>query len=479
MRGIGGARRLSTALGWPVGVSLTACDYLWRTTPVHRREHAGTAAADAPPAFPEGVGADEVQAAHAGVGALFHRRYRIHIRAAKRTPDELMRFIQEDVNRVSPTRFARFFKTRGDAASMQVGDEFLIRMAGPWDGPVRVIEVGPAAFRLATLDGHLEAGQIEFRASQGELLEFEIESWARSGDRVADALYDRLGVAKEVQLHMWLSFLERAVEASGGRRSGPVEVETRRVERDPGADPHRGTPAIRRELAVLREAAFNFEPLADPTSAAAAGWRVDHLSQPLPPEAPGTPEPHGSFAAAQKLMRGYEFVDPSIVQAFYDGDEPLEGRTMLLQIRFHGLRFHVGARVLEVYDRSVADGGRTATVWGWGYGTLAGHFEMGRMDWQVWKWEDTGEVEFRIHAYSRRARIPNPVVRAGFRLVGRREQLAFLHSTLRRMAVLTALAVDPTAGREQIREAGEELTARGGATSGSQERLAQQVGDGA
>ena len=248
MRGIGATRRLSTALGWPVGVSLTAWDYLWRTTPVHRREHAGTQAADAPPAFPEDVGDDEVQPAHAGVGALFHRRYRIRIRAAKRTPEELMRFIQEDVNRVSPTRFARFFKTRGDTASLQVGDEFLMRMAGPWDGPVRVIEVGPTAFRLATLDGHLEAGQIEFRASQGDLLEFEIESWARSGDRVADALYDRLRVAKEMQLHMWLSFLERAVKASGGRRSGPVDVETRRVERDPDGDPHRGSPAIRREL---------------------------------------------------------------------------------------------------------------------------------------------------------------------------------------------------------------------------------------
>ena len=112
-------------------------------------------------------------------------------------------------------------------------------------------------------------------------------------------------------------------------------------------------------------------------------------------------------------MRGYEFADPSIVQAFYDSDEPLEGRTMLLQIRFHGLRFHVGARVREVYDRRVEDGGRVATVWGWAYGTLAGHFEMGQMDWQVWKWEDTGEVEFRIHAYSRRAPVANPIVRRG------------------------------------------------------------------
>ena len=57
---------------------------------------------------------------------------------------------------------------------MRVGDEFVVRMPGPWDGPVRVVERDPdARFRLVTLAGHLEAGQIEFRASTGTLLEFD------------------------------------------------------------------------------------------------------------------------------------------------------------------------------------------------------------------------------------------------------------------------------------------------------------------
>ena len=49
-------------------------------------------------------------------------------------------------------------------------------MPGPWDGPVRVIDVGDRSFRLATLAAHLEAGQIEFRVSHDELITFEIES---------------------------------------------------------------------------------------------------------------------------------------------------------------------------------------------------------------------------------------------------------------------------------------------------------------
>jgi len=108
-------------------------------------------------------------------------------------------------------------------------------MAAPWDGPVRVIHRTPRSFRFATLDGHLEAGQIEFRAEPApEGLRFEIESWARSGDRLSNLLYNHLRMAKEVQLHMWTSFLERVAKASGGRLTGGIDIHTRRAK--DGAD---------------------------------------------------------------------------------------------------------------------------------------------------------------------------------------------------------------------------------------------------
>jgi hypothetical protein len=119
---------------------------------------------------------------------------------------------------------------------MALGDEFVVRMPGPWDGPVRVVALQPTSFRLATLNGHLEAGQIEFTASRdGDRLVFGIESWARSGDRLSDLLYDRVRMAKEIQLHMWTSLLERVARAAGGRITGGIEIETRRVDDgDPG-----------------------------------------------------------------------------------------------------------------------------------------------------------------------------------------------------------------------------------------------------
>ena len=76
-------------------------------------------------------------------------------------------------------------------------------------------------------------------------------------------------------------------------------------------------------------------------------------------------------------------------------------------------------------------------VWGWSYGTLQGHFERGQMDFSVWKWLDDGAVEFRIHAVSRRARrVGNPLVRLGFRLVGRRQQVRFARRACERMGEL-------------------------------------------
>src|SRR5947209_1010113 len=201
--------RWLTAASWPLGVTLTSWDYMWRTTPMHRREVPASVGAPLPELliYPPGVSAEEVQGREDGFGPLFHRRYRTRIRASRLGAVELMAKLQEDLNRVSPTRFARFQLVHGQAGRLAVGDEYVVRMPGPWDGPVRVIDVGPGSFRLATLAGHLEAGQIEFRASSIDEADvvFEIESWARSSSRLVDFLYHRLRMAKEVQAHMWSS----------------------------------------------------------------------------------------------------------------------------------------------------------------------------------------------------------------------------------------------------------------------------------
>jgi hypothetical protein len=221
------------AATWPVGVALTSWQYLWRTTPMHRREEAGRLPDDAPPPLAEEVDRHELQGPEAGVGPLFHRRYRARVRDGGLSAAELIDALAADPNRGSPTAFARFVKLAGQEGRLAVGDELVVRMPGPWDGPVRVVARTPTSFRLATLAGHLEAGQIEFRArdEDGGLV-VEIESWACSGDRFADLLYSHLRMAKEVQVHMWVSFLERAARLGRGRLTGGIEIVTRRVAED-------------------------------------------------------------------------------------------------------------------------------------------------------------------------------------------------------------------------------------------------------
>ncbi|HEY7606147.1 MAG TPA: DUF1990 family protein [Actinomycetes bacterium] len=204
------------------------------------------------------------------------------------------------------------------------------------------------------------------------------------------------------------------------------------------ADRPRAGPRARRALAALAGKGFNFDPGQAEHYTTENGWKVDDYLQELPAEAPGPPAPGGSFEVARRLLRDYEFADPAIVRAVYADDSPFETRDMLLEGRFWGLRFHFGVRVGGLVDDETAVDGRPVRRWGWSYRTLQGHLEMGQMDYQVRKWLDSGQVDFRIHAFSRPAHIPNPVIRLGFRLFGRRVQRRFARHACQRMARLTA-----------------------------------------
>jgi uncharacterized protein (UPF0548 family) len=162
------------------------------------------------------------------------------------------------------------------------------------------------------------------------------------------------------------------------------------------------------------------------------GWYADDVRQALPP---------GSFDVACGIARNYDFAEPSIVEGVFDRDEPLERRTMLLVLHFRFLRIPVGVRVGEVYDETRTLDGREGRVFGWNYGTLEGHVERGQMDWQVWHFSED-DVLFRISSFAQPSGAGNPIIRLGFRLFGRREQLRFLRMTAARMARLTAEALE-------------------------------------
>ncbi|MBP0457125.1 DUF1990 family protein [Streptomyces montanisoli] len=224
------SRTAGLLLRLPAGLLLTTWRYLWRVTALHRAEEEGDGS-DLPPPLPADLADGAVQRLGDGFGPLLHRRFTVRIEEASSDPAALLDTVAHNLDRPAPFGVAEFRKTLGDEEDARVGHEYRVKMPGPWDGPVRVVHRDATSLRLATLKGHLEAGQVEFRtAAQEGFLCFEVEAWARAGDRLADLVYGRLRVAKEVQFNMWVHFCLRVARIAGGRPHGGVSILTRVVD---------------------------------------------------------------------------------------------------------------------------------------------------------------------------------------------------------------------------------------------------------
>lgn len=223
-------------LGWP-GALKTLREMLslwWKGETQSRGNHA----------TPQGeVGLEEVpignketanrlQSVEEGCGWLYHRSYGVEIVNPKVEPEELIRRMRRDPNRFCAVEWMKFEKRKGEKGKFCVGDEFQILIRSPWNGPVRVIEIQPLSFRFATMEGHLEAGEIcfSFEKRKGGGYFFCIESWSRSKDTWVDLMYDKLQLAKVLQSHVWAYYCKRVVEESEGEAEGPIIIETEKLE---------------------------------------------------------------------------------------------------------------------------------------------------------------------------------------------------------------------------------------------------------
>lgn len=433
---------------WLGAMFVTAPRYLLTRVPSYRRDRAPGDSGPLPD-FERPIPGDPstVQRVADGTGALYHRRFWIDFTDARLDPEGLISTLAEDLNSAAPGEMSSF-ETADASGALREGTELVVRLPGPWDGPVRVIDRTPTSFRFATLRGHMEAGEIEFRSDRTErgYVRFEIEAWARSGDNRFRVLYDALPLAREAQAYMWSHFCARAPKLAGGIVMSNVSVNTERLETGPWLNqgstdrPIRMTAPVtgrtKRLLFRLAGRPYNFDPDAHDVHTPEAGWNLDDYRVALSDEPPGPPVEGGTWEVGRELCQEYEFVDPSIVRAVYFTDVPLAKREMALEGRFLGMRFPLGLRVGEVLDRTEEIDGRPARRWGWSYRTLEGHLERGQMDFEVRKWTDSGAVEFRIHAYSQRAHIDNPFIRIGLWAFGRTLQRRFATRALRRMRYL-------------------------------------------
>src|SRR5262245_14214239 len=124
---------LLRTVGLPFGIALALWNHVRRTTTViERSEHPGSWPDDGPPDVDPAVPRDGVQRPEDGAGPLFRRRYTARVRGGHLGFEELMARVQANPNVVVPAHIAKFEKTLGAAGVMRVGDEYRVRMPGPW-----------------------------------------------------------------------------------------------------------------------------------------------------------------------------------------------------------------------------------------------------------------------------------------------------------------------------------------------------------
>ncbi|MEU2376147.1 DUF1990 domain-containing protein [Streptomyces misionensis] len=223
-------RPLTVLARWLLGTVLVTWRYLWETTPLYRAGECEGDEQDRPPRIPPDAVDDTVQLAEDGFGPLFHRTFRVHIAGAGIDAARLVEQLCCHFEHFVPSEVVGIRVGELRAHGLHVADELLVEMPGPWNGPVRVVQRDRELLHLVTLRGHMEAGQVQFRARRdGDLLVFEIELWARAATRLVHVLYSHLRVAKEIQLNMWVRFCLSAVKASGGRLVDGVHIRTRRL----------------------------------------------------------------------------------------------------------------------------------------------------------------------------------------------------------------------------------------------------------
>ncbi len=170
-----------------------------------------------------------IQSRADGCGPLVSRVYSVEIIEPELTAEELLARFAGRPEDFVPRHIAGFFIDDRPATSLSVGDEVVVEIPGPWNGPVRVVDMGATSMLLATLDGHMEAGLIRFkvdgRPGTGRL-RFEIRSWARAGDEFFKQLHLSIRLGQEAQTAMWVHTCDRAVAISGGRRVAPIRATT-------------------------------------------------------------------------------------------------------------------------------------------------------------------------------------------------------------------------------------------------------------
>ena len=201
--------------------------HAWRSHQLRRHHIVVGSLSEDPPAH---EAHPRLQRRDDGVGPLLMRTYRIDIAGPVLSASELIEGLRIDPNHYNSSLVAGFVHADSPARNLSEGDELVVELPGPWNGPVVVQHADGDSLLLATLAGHMEAGHIRFDTTplqdDGPGYAFRVRSWARAGDVGFAAIHVGVPIAKELQTAMWTAMCRRAVQIAGGTAAGDIAVTT-------------------------------------------------------------------------------------------------------------------------------------------------------------------------------------------------------------------------------------------------------------
>lgn len=213
-------RALARRMGWLVGAPLAIFRFARREMPVEELETDGNAFRPLPADEPD----PEHRESEHGVGPMLHRLYEVTIDEPQIDAERLIAIVAADPNVIAPTEVLRFERTSGERGRLQEGDELLIRMAGPWNGPVTVTARSPHRIRMAATGGHAQLGQFELRArDEPGAIALEIQTREQAAGRTF-RLLQRIGLIRRMQSYTWAHMLEDGARLAGGRPPERITV---------------------------------------------------------------------------------------------------------------------------------------------------------------------------------------------------------------------------------------------------------------
>lgn len=196
-------------LGWIAGAPLAIFRFLRRRTPVEELDSGAAPLSESSEAAQRG--GDQ------GVGPEIHRLYSAFARNPALSAERVLSVIAMDPNVVAPWEVLRFDKTHGEAGGLREGDELLVRMAGPWNGPVKVNRRWDQGFRLVSTRGHPQVGEVELRMRDEDGgIAMEIQTRERAAG-FAFHVMQRVGLIRRMEAYAWCEMLENAAQLAGGR----------------------------------------------------------------------------------------------------------------------------------------------------------------------------------------------------------------------------------------------------------------------